>query len=101
MAIGSLRRRDRDAVDAGNVEQFTRRRHTEFDNIFQVKKWMGSMAALDSTAFDKTKALDIVKHVLALGGPHKPFSTPKWLRRLLQGQEPSLKNKLAAIGAHV
>ena len=81
-----------------NIEQFTRRRHTEFDNIFQVKKWMDSMAALESTAFDKTKALDIVKYALALGDPHKPFSTPEWLGRLLQGKEPSLKNKLAVIG---
>ena len=30
--------------------------------------------------------------------PRKPFSTPKWLRRLLQGKAPSLKDKLAAIG---
>ena len=81
-----------------NIEQFTRRRHTEFDNIFQVKKWMDSMTALESTAFDKTKALDIVKYALALGDPHKPFSTPEWLRRLLQGKAPTFKNKLAVIG---
>ena len=58
------------------------------------------MAALESTAFkkQKTKALDVVKYALALGDPHKPFDTPDWLRSLLQGQDPSFKNKLAAIG---
>ena len=83
-----------------NIEQFQRRRHSEFDNIFQVKKWIDSMAALESTAFkkQKTKALDVVKYALALGDPHKPFDTPDWLRSLLQGQDPSFKNKLAVIG---
>ena len=33
-----------------------------------------------------------------LGDPHKPFDTPDWLRSLLKGQDPSFKNKLAAIG---
>ena len=81
-----------------NIEQHTRRRHTEFDNIFQVKRWMDSMAALGSSAFDKTKGMDVVKYALALGNPHKPFSTPDWLRNILQGKEPSFKNKLEAIG---
>ena len=81
-----------------NIEQHTRRRHTEFDNIFQVKRWMDSMAALESSAFDKTKGMDVVKYALALGNPHKPFSTPDWLRNILQGKEPSFKNKLEAIG---
>ena len=58
------------------------------------------MAALESTAFrkDKTKALDVVNYALALRDPHKPFGTPDWLQSLLQGQEPSFKNKLAVIG---
>ena len=52
-----------------HIEQFTRKTRTAFGNIFQVKKWMDSMTALDSTAFDRTKALDIVKYALALGAP--------------------------------
>ena len=44
-----------------NISQHQRRRHTESDNLFQVKMWMDSMPAIPGKLLDPKKALDVVK----------------------------------------
>ena len=80
-----------------NIEQHQRRRHTELDNIFQVKMWMEAMPLLSGKSLDPKKALDVVKYALVMGNPLKPSETPDWLTNLLKDKPPTLENKLNVV----
>ncbi len=79
-----------------NIEQHTRRRHTELDNLFQVRTWM-EMMPVTAAGLDPKKALDVVRYALAMGDPLNPFGVPSWMTGLLRGAPVTPKNKLAAI----
>ncbi|CAK0839488.1 unnamed protein product, partial [Prorocentrum cordatum] len=51
-----------------NIQQHTRRRHSEIENIFQVANWMRSMPAC-APQLDANKAIDVVKFALTMGDP--------------------------------
>jgi len=80
-----------------NISQHQRRRHTEFDNVFQVKMWMDTMPSLPGKSLDPKKAIDVVKYALVMGNPLKPHDTPGWLTNMLKGKEPTMENKLAVV----
>ena len=82
-----------------NIEQHKRRRHSEFDNIFQVKQWMESMPLVKDVSLNANKAIDVVKYALVMGNPLKPSETPQWLLNLLRDKEPSMKNKLNVVAS--
>ena len=82
---------------AENIEQFERKRHTEMDNMFQVRGWMESMPGRTSGKLDNKKAIDVVKYALALGNPVAPHITANWLRSLLQDRPPTFLNKIDAL----
>ena len=79
-----------------NLEQATRKKHTELDNLFQVKAWMEAMQLTTSeTGLDPAKTLDIFKYAVALGNPTKPMEVDVWMKALLQGKPPTFENKLS------
>ena len=80
-----------------NIDQHNRRKHTELDNIFQVKAWMEAMTKLPRKPLDNTKAVDIVKFALAQGNPLKPDEVPEWLQALLNNKPPTFHNKIEAM----
>ena len=82
---------------AENIEQHLRRRHTEFDNLFQVRSWIEGMQRVHGVSLDPKKSIDIVKYALAMGDPTQPHVVPHWLQPMLKGHAPTLKNKLVAI----
>jgi hypothetical protein len=80
-----------------NIEQHKRRRHTELDNIFQVRSWMESMSRLTKSKLDSNKCIDIVKYATILGSPTCFNRVEPWMRKLLDGKPPTFENKLEAI----
>ena len=80
-----------------NIDQHLRRRHTEMDNIFQVKSWMDIMPTITKGRLDPTKALDVCKFATILGTPTQPLKVDPWLRGLLRDKPPTFENKLDAI----
>ena len=43
-----------------NIEQHKRKRHTEFDLIFQVRQWMSMIPSMSGDKLDPKKAIDVV-----------------------------------------
>ena len=82
---------------AENISQHLRRRHSELDNIFQVRSWMQAMQSLTKGKLDPTRGIDIVKYATILGNPMQPLYVEPWLRRLLDKRPPTFQNKLDAI----
>ena len=80
-----------------NIDQHLRRRHTEMDNIFQVKSWMDIMPTITKGRLDPTKALDVCKFATILGTPTQPLKVDPWLKGLLRDKPPTFENKLDAI----
>ena len=80
-----------------NIEQHKRKRHTEFDNIFQVRQWMDTMAIASGGKLDPKKAIDVVKYALIMGNPLAPADIPPWLNALLKEKPPTFVNKVAAV----
>ena len=71
-----------------NIEQHKRKRHTEFDNIFQVRQWMSMMSATSGGKLDPKKAIDVVKYALIMGDPLRPAEMPPWLTALMKDTPP-------------
>ena len=80
-----------------NIDQHLRRRHTEMDNIFQVKSWMDIMPAITKNRLDPNKALDVCKFATIFGTPTQPLKCDPWLKALLREKPPTFENKLDAI----
>lgn len=80
-----------------NIEQHKRKRHTEFDNIFQVRQWMSMMSEMSAGKLDPKKAIDVVKYALIMGDPLRPADMPSWLAALMNDKPPTFANKVAAV----
>ena len=82
-----------------NMDQHLRKRHTEFDNLFQVKQWMDTMPRVAAAAgkLDPKKAIDVVKYALVMGDPLRPGEVPVWLKPLLKGGPPTIDVKIRAV----
>ena len=76
-----------------NIEQHKRKRHTEFDNLFQVRQWMSMMSQRSGGKLDPKKAIGVVKYALIMGDPLCPAEIPQWLKALLAGKPPRLQTK--------
>ena len=79
------------------MEQHQRRRHSEMDNIFQVKSWMEQMMAITKNRLDPNKALDVCKFACIFGTPTQPLKCDPWMTALLKGKPPTFENKLDAV----
>ena len=79
---------------AENLEQHTRRRHTELDNLFQVQSWMIAMDSATPKRLDSKNRLDVVKFAMALSDPLRPDDVPQWLKALLNGKPNTQSNRI-------
>ena len=82
---------------AENIEQHNRRRHSEMDNIFQVKQWMDTMRTTSPKVLDEKNRLDVVKFAMTLGDPLNPQSMPSWLSTLMKDRPNTQTNRIAAM----
>ena len=80
-----------------NIDQHLRRRHSEIDNIFQVKSWTDNMPTITKNRLDPNKALDVCKFATIFGTPTQPLKCDPWLKALLREKLPTFENKLDAI----
>ena len=80
-----------------NLEQHSRRRHCELDNLFQIKAWMGAMAAEVPKRLDSKSRLDVVKYAMSLVDPLKPDEVPTWMAALLNGKPNTHANRIEAL----
>ena len=62
-----------------NLEQHDRKKHSELDNIFQVKSWMDTLTGLTPKRLDPKSRVDVVKFALTLQDPLHPQEIPTWL----------------------
>ena len=79
-----------------NLEQHSRRRHTELDNLFQVKNWMTAMDTATPKRLDSKSRLDVVKYAMALQDPLAANQVPSWLQALLKAKPNTLSNRIEA-----
>ena len=80
-----------------NLEQHARRRHTELDNLFQVKTWIAAMETATPKRLDPKSRLDVVKYALSLSNPLQPSDVPCWLAGLLKGKPNTHANRIEAL----
>ena len=80
-----------------NMEQHARRRHTELDNLFQVKSWMTSMSQASPVRLDSKNRLDVVKFAMSMLDPLAPHDVPQWMKALLQGKPNTQANRIEAM----
>ena len=72
-----------------NLEQATRKKHTELDNLFQVKSWMEAMqSTMGEHGLAPAKTIDIFKYAVAVGNPTQPMEPEVWMTALLHGETP-------------
>ena len=82
---------------ADNIEQHQRRKHSELDNILQIKSWIDGMSIQTKGKLDPSKTVDVLKYALILGNPLNPAFVEPWLLPLLKGAPPTFENKLKAV----
>ena len=76
-----------------NIDQHKRKRHTEFDHIFQVKQWMDATPRVGTgKLLDPMQAIDVAKYGLLMGDPLNPGEIPSGLVALLTGKPPTPQN---------
>ena len=80
-----------------NLEQHARRRHTELDNLFQVRTWIAAMETATPKRLDPKSRLDVVKYALSLSNPLQPSEVPSWLGALLKGKPNTHANRIEAL----
>ena len=80
-----------------NIEQHQRRKHSELDNILQIKSWIDGMSIQTKGKLDPSKTVDVLKYALILGNPLNPAFIEPWLLPLLKGAPPTFDNKLKAV----
>ena len=54
-----------------NLEQHARKKHSEMDNIFQVKSWMEAMTGFIAKGLDPKNWVDVIKLALTVQDPLK------------------------------